>query len=188
MGVCLSVARTYVNRLGDSLSNRAIALFERLGDRLSSDFTLGVAFKTLHLYSSDSTALGVCGKPQVGTSTTGGADDGRTRFYRWMFLGIVPVGLEEGGSAINHNPRSCQREKQTFLNVFARDHGLPEFAQISVARIGDMYLGTVPLEPTTMAGAEMQRAIGLGTADTSWSGIRRHVVMIVALTNGFRTT
>jgi neutral ceramidase len=184
VNVCLSVARTYVNRVGDSLSARAISLFKSLGDHLTSDLTLGVAFRTLHLYSADSTALGICGKPQVGTSTTGGADDGRTRFYQWRFLGLVPVGLEEAGSAINHNPRSCQREKQTFLNAFARDHGLPEFAQITVARIGNMYLGAVPLEPTTMAGAEMQRAIGTATGDTSWSDMRKHVA-IVALTNGF---
>src|SRR5206468_3704854 len=122
-------------------------------------------------------------KPQVGTSTTGGADDARTRFYQWMFLGLVPLGLEEGGAAINRNPKSCQREKQTFLNAFTRDHGLPGFAQVTVARIGPMYLGTVPLEPTTMAGAEMQRAIGLA-AGLTWDDARRRVA-IVGLTNGF---
>jgi neutral ceramidase len=183
VNVCLSVARRYVNDVGDTLARRAIALFDRLGSSLSSDLTLGVAFKTLHLRSPDSTRLGICGRPQIGTSTTGGADDGRTRFYRWKFLGLVPVGLEEGGSAINHDPRGCQREKQTFLNAVARNHGLPEYAQVTVARIGDMYLGAVPLEPTTMAGAEMQRAIG-AAAGLSWAESRQRVA-IVALTNGF---
>lgn len=60
---------------------------------------------------------------------------------------------------------------------------MPEIAQVTVARIGDMSLGTVPLEPTTMAGAEMQRAIGLA-ADLPWPEARRRVV-IVGLTNGF---
>jgi neutral ceramidase len=182
VNLCLSIARQYVNQVGDSLAGRAISLFRSLGDRLSADLTLAVAFRTLDLVH-DSTALGLCGKPQVGTSTTGGADDGRTRFYKWKLFGLVPVGLEEGGSAIDRNPKSCQREKQSFLNRLTRNHGLPEFAQLTVARIGDMYLGTVPLEPTTMAGAEMQRAIGAADG-LSWTDARRRVA-IVSLTNGF---
>jgi neutral ceramidase len=182
IGVCLAVARGYVNRLGDSLTRRAVALFTDLGDSLTGDLPLAVAYRTLDL-RHDSTAIGLCGKPMVGTSTTGGADDARTRFYRWKLLGLIPVGLEEGGSAINRNPKGCQREKQTFLGVFVRDHGLPEYAQVTVARIGDHYLGTVPLEPTTMAGAEMQRAIG-DSAGLDWDEARRRVA-IVALTNGF---
>jgi neutral ceramidase len=171
-----------VNQVGDSLARRGIALFESLGGSVSPDLTIGVAFRTLNM-RGDSAALGICGKPQVGTSTTGGADDGRSRFYKWKFLGLFPLGMEEGGSAINTDPSGCQREKQTVLNVFTRDHGLPEYAQLAVARIGAMYLGTVPLEPTTMAGAEMQRAIG-EAAGLSWPEARRRVA-IVALTNGF---
>jgi neutral ceramidase len=52
-----------------------------------------------------------------------------------------------------------------------------------VARVGNRYLGTVPLEPTTMAGAEMQRTIGRASG-LGWAEARRRVT-IVGLTNGF---
>jgi neutral ceramidase len=182
IGGCLAAARTYVNRLGDTLTRRAVALFRSLGDSLSSDIPHVVAYRTLDL-RRDSTAIGICGTPMIGTSATAGADDGRSRFYKSKLVGLVRVGIEEGGSAISQNPTSCQREKRTFLSVFVRKHGLPEYAQVTVARIGDHYLGAVPLEPTTMAGAEMQRAIG-DSAGLDRNEARRRVT-IVALANGF---
>jgi hypothetical protein len=171
-----------MNQLSDSLTRRATDLFKSLGDSLSDTLTLGVAFRTLAL-RTDSATYGICGKPQVGTSTTGGADDGRTRFYRYKLLGLFPVGLEEGGPAISRRPTGCHREKRVFLNRLTRNHGLPEYAQITLARIGDHYLGTVPVEPTTMAGAEMQRAIG-SALGFDWATARQRIT-IVALTNGF---
>ena len=183
MGVCLAAARHYVNTAGDSLAARAVALFDSLGPSVRGDLRLSVAFRTLRLKGD----LRLCPHPQAGSSTVGGAEDGRTRLYQWRLFGIFPIGLEEAGHAINPNPHDCQREKRVALGSLQRklvvgEHGLPEVAQLSVIRLGDLLLGVVPAEVTTRAGALLERAI----ADSARAaGLAPRAVSIVGLANGY---
>jgi hypothetical protein len=62
------------------------------------------------------------------------------------------------------------------------EHGLPEVAQLSVVRIGDMLVTAVPAEPTTSAGRLFEQAAVAGV-DSSGTGRLRAVV--VGLANGF---
>ena len=62
------------------------------------------------------------------------------------------------------------------------EHGLPEVAQLSVIRLGDLLLGVVPAELTTRAGAQIERAI----ADSARAaGLEPRAVTIVGLANGY---
>src|SRR5213595_1063278 len=183
MGLCLAAARRYVSSAGDSLAARAVALFDSLGPNLRGDLRVGVAFRTLRLKGDPR----LCPNPETGTSTLGGAEDGRTRLYGWRLFGIFPIGLEEGGHAIRPNPHDCQREKRVALGALQRKlvvgaHGLPEVAQLSVIRLGDLLLGVVPAEVATRAGAQIERAI----ADSARAaGLEPRAVTIVGLANGY---
>src|SRR3989441_184973 len=183
MGLCRAAARRYVNTAGDSLAARAAALFDSLGPGLRGDLHVGVAFRTLRLKGD----ARLCPYPEAGSATLGGAEDGRTRLYDWRLFGIFPVGLEEGGHAVRPNPHDCQREKRVALRGLQRklvvgEHGLPEVAQLSVIRLGDLLLGVVPAELTTRAGAQIERAI----ADSARAaGLAPRAVAIVGLANGY---
>jgi neutral ceramidase len=183
MGLCLAAARHYVNTAGDSLAARAAALFDSLGPALRGDLRVGVAFRTLRLKGDPR----LCPNPEAGTSTLGGAKDGRTRLYGWRLFGIFPLGLEGGGPAVRQNPHDCQREKRVALGSLQRklvvgEHGLPEAAQLSVIRLGDLLLGVVPAELTTRAGAQIEHAI----ADSARaSGLKPRAVAMVGLANGY---
>ena len=183
MALCLAAARRYVNTAGDSLAARAVALFDSLGPGLRGDLRVGVAFRTLRLKGDPR----LCPYPETGVSTLAGAEDGRTRLYGWRLFGIFPIGLEEGRHAIRPNPRDCQREKRVALGGLQRklvvgEHGLPEVAQLSVIRLGDLLLGVVPAELTTRAGAQIERAI----ADSARAaGLAPRAVTIVGLANGY---
>ena len=183
MGLCLAAARRYVNTAGDSLAARAAALFDSLGAHLRGDLRLGVAFRTLRLKGDPR----LCPYPEAGSSTVGGAEDGRTRLYGWRLFGIFPLGLEEGGHAIRPHPHDCQREKRVAMGGLQRklvvgQHGLPEVAQLSVIRLGDLVLGVVPAELTTRAGAQIEHAI----ADSARAaGLEPRAVTIVGLANGY---
>jgi len=183
MGLCLAAARRYVNTAGDSLATRAAALFDSLGPGLRGDLRIGVAFRTLRLKGDPR----LCPYPEAGSSTMGGAEDGRTRLYQWRLLGIFPIGLEEGGHAIRPNPHDCQREKRVAMGGLQRklvvgQHGLPEVAQLSVIRLGDLVLGVVPAELTTRAGAQIEHAI----ADSARAaGLAPRAVTMVGLANGY---
>src|SRR5438552_1228771 len=183
MGLCRAAARRYVNTAGDSLAARAAALFDSLGPGLRGDLRVGVAFRTLRLKGD----ARLCPYPEAGSATLGGAEDGRTRLYDWRLFGIFPVGLEEGGHAVRPNPHDCQREKRVALGGLQRKfvsggHGLPEVAQLSVIRLGDLLLGVVPAEATTRAGAQIERAI----ADSARAaGLEPRAVTLVGLANGY---
>src|SRR3989441_14363 len=183
MGLCRAAARRYVNTAGDSLAARAAALFDSLGPGLRGDLHVGVAFRTLRLKGD----ARLCPYPEAGSATLGGAEDGRTRLYDWRLFGSFPVRLEEGGHAVRPNPHDCQREKRVALRGLQRklvvgEHGLPEVAQLSVIRLGDLLLGVVPAEVTTRAGAQIERAI----ADSARAaGLVPRAVTIVGLANGY---
>ena len=179
---CIESARRFINDVGDSLTRHAIALFESLGDSLSDDVDLAIGFETLAL-RRDAKRLGICPEPAVGTATAAGAEDSRSRFAGWKFLGFLGIGLEEGGKAVDRDPSGCHGFKRVDLTPLALKRGLPEYAQLSVVRIGQTYLAAVPVEPTTMAAALFQRRVGAALG-YEWPAARRKVV-VLSLTNGF---
>jgi neutral ceramidase len=167
--VCIHSARAYLASAGDTLAERAIGLFQSLDGELRNDLAIAIASATLHL-RRDAAQLGICARPMVGTSTAAGADDGYSRFYGFRFLGLLPVGIEDGGRAAGP-PSGCQREKRTWLNIVIPPRGLPEYAPLTALRLGNRLLLAIPGEPTTMTGVQIQRVVAesVFAADSVWS-------------------
>lgn len=169
VNLCIHHARAYLVAAGDRLARRAIELFRSLDGALRPQLPVAIASTTLFL-RRDAAALGICDRPMIGLSTAAGADDGYSRYYGYRFLGLIPIGIEDGGRAAR-SPTGCQREKKTWLNFGVGAHGLPEYAPLAVLRLGDRLLLTVPGEPTTMTGVQIQRTVAESThvADSAWA-------------------
>ena len=181
---CLDAARRSVNAVGNALAEGARELFQEIGQsgHLSGGLTLQRAFKTLSLKGSAAPAL-LCPEPRSGTANFAGAEDGRTRIYKWKVLGLIPTGIEEGGRAIDRNGRGCHGAKRIGLGglqgMIVGEHGLPEVAQITVARVGSVLLAATPFEFTTEVGDRIRRALrkhGPATIED---------VAIIGLANGY---
>jgi neutral ceramidase len=185
MTACLAVAQVDMEAVGSSLRARAIALYDSLGTELRDDLRLGHAFRTVPL-QGDSAPEALCDKPKVGTAAIGGAADGYTRNQDWRFLGLFPIGYEQGGSAVKESNKSCQGPKRValypFQSIAAGPHGFPEVAQISVLRVGEMHIGTVPAEVTVTAGARMKEAMIRQVGDGETMG---DSALLMTLTNGY---
>lgn len=177
---CLRIARRSVNVLGDRLVRAGVQLFHAAGTGLSKHLLIRRAFTTVDLRSPPASES-LC-PPLTGTSNFAGAEDARTRFHGWRILWVIPTGIEEGGSAIDHDHHGCDGAKRPglgpFQAFFVRDFGLPRFVQFSVVRIGDVLVAATPWEITSEAGARMRRA--LGRTDPSVEG-----VAIVGLADGY---
>lgn len=122
----------------------------------------------------------------MGMAALAGAEDGQTRYHRWRFLGLIGIGFEEGGSAIDRGARDCHAPKRTALwplhDLIAGPHGFPEAAQFAVVRIGGMSLGIVPVEVTTTVGARMKTAI---QAEVGTEMLPLDSIALVTLSNGY---
>jgi len=173
---CLAAARAFVYSVGPRLARSADSLFQALGPRGRSDLRISRAFETLRLPSTP----GLCRRPAAGTSTPGGAEDGRTRLYGYHLFGVIGLGLHEG--AAWRTAHGCQAQKRVLLGSLQRRfvgaHGLPEVAQLTVIRIGGLVLGAVPAEVTTRVGSMLKDSLRAG-ADGS------EAVAVVGLADGF---
>ncbi len=185
LDACLAQARRYAEAAGRALAARAVDLFDRLGSRLSSDVGLARAFRTIRL-RGDAAHEGLCPKPRMGTAALAGAEDGYTRYRGWRFLGLVPIGYEEGGSAIKPKTGDCHRPKRTALYPFhgliAGPHGFPEAAQFAAVKVGEVLVGAVPAEITVTAGARMKSAM---TRAATEHGLGGDSVVLITLANGY---
>jgi neutral ceramidase len=159
---CLAVARTYVEKVGSALADRAIALFDGLEAELRDDVRVRRAFRTVALKGEQAPSE-LCDEPKLGTAAVAGAPDGLTRNYDWHFLGLFPIGYEAGGSAIKEGKSGCHAPKRYALypihELVSGPHGYPEQTQLMVAQVGDRLLGTLPAEVTITAGARMKAAM-----------------------------
>lgn len=122
----------------------------------------------------------------MGTATAAGAAVGVTRYYGWRFLGIVPLGTEWGGAALDTSATAgCHRPKRILLDLLLkREIGPPLYpreAQFAVVRIGDALLGAAPAELTTTAGLRAEAAM----RDSQPPGVRPDRVALLGLTNGY---
>src|SRR5207249_2083260 len=103
-----------------------------------------------------------CGAPALRPVVGPGGP--RTPPAPWEWRDPAPAWMGLCRAAARPNPHDCQGEKRVALGGLQRkfvvgEHGLPEVAQLSVIRLGDLLLGVVPAEVTTRAGALMERAI-----------------------------
>lgn len=176
VAACLVAARGFVDSAGPRLARSADSLFVALGARGRSDVRIGRAFETLRLPSTP----GLCDRPAAGTSTVGGAEDGRTRLYGYHLFGVIGLGFHEG--AAYRAPHGCQAQKRVLLGSLQRRvvgaHGLPEVAQVTVVRIGGLLLGVVPAEVTTRVGSMLEDSLRAGAGGSD-------AVAVVGLADGF---
>jgi neutral ceramidase len=181
---CRRLARASMQRVGDILTRAASALYDSLGTRLSATLRVERAFTTLHLKEVDG-SYPLCRDPLTGTASWGGSEDARTRLHEWKFLGLISSGIEEGAVSlrVGDNSTRCHGAKKIGLGglqrLFVGEHGFPEYAQLSMVRVGSTLLSAVPWEITTALGARIKREV----KETGPGGIEH--VAIVSLTNGY---
>ena len=183
---CAHAARQSIELLGNALGDSAIALFESLAGALDSRLELARAFATLALREA-AESLGICPVPAIGMALFAGADDGAVRLRNWRPLGLLSLGMEQG--AARTNPAGCQGTKHQLLDTFFGSlpnklmvtKNLPSFAQLTVLRIGNRLIGTVPGEVTTEAGRRMQSAMLVGARGV---GIPVDSAVVMGLSNG----
>jgi neutral ceramidase len=180
--LCLAQSRAYVDALGAELGDSAVALHGRLAGRLRSDLAVASAFRTVGL-TTDS-GLVSCREARVGTATLGGAEDGRTRYYRWRVLGVFDAGFEESPPAVRDDPDDCHGRKRPAGGLFVqrvvgKNH--PRVAQLMVVRVGDVLVGAVPWEVTTEAGSRLRAAM----VRAAPAGGPARAAALVTLANGY---
>lgn len=175
-----------------SLGRRAIELYEGISPE-EATVTISRAFETLPL-TSGGAAYRICPPGKIGTAATAGARDGRSRFLRWKLFGFIPIGIDDGRSAIAHLA-GCQQPKRVLFYPVQGPamgrHAFPGEAQLAVVRITavntkgkehTMLIGMVPVEPTTLAGRQMMDAMRDGAATAN---IKAQTVALMAITNGY---
>jgi neutral ceramidase len=177
---CFAAARAWIDAKGAEVADTIFATYEQLGARLTPQFFVRRAFTTERLPGRD----GLCGKPVVGTSTAAGASDVPTRVAGWRILGFIPAGFEQGGHAALKNAKGCQGRKRILLGglqsaLIVGEHGLPDAAQLSLLRLGEVYVATVPAEPTTVTARLIRDGVRGALNDASAR------VIVVSHTNGF---
>lgn len=183
---CIQAARRSIELLGNALGDSAIALFESLAGGLDSQLELARAFTTLAL-REDAESLGICPVPAGGMALLAGADDAAGRLRGWRMLGLLSLDMEQG--AARKKPAGCQGAKHQVLDLFFGSLPnkllgtkiLPSFAQVTVLRIGNRLIGTVPGEVTTVAGRRMQAAM---LAGASGIGVPVDSALVMGLSNG----
>lgn len=181
---CVAHGVEEVERIAAIVADHATRLYQELEGGLGAPKEIRRAFTTEWLPGHD----GLCSTPEVGSSTAAGADSlvTRVRGWRWL-LPFVPLGLEEGKSAIDRKNRGCHGPKRTLLGAIQAlavvgEHGLPETAQLAVVRIDSLLLGVVPAEVTTVAGSRMRLSMARAFEH---AGRRVSDTVLVGLANGF---
>ncbi|MGH7518288.1 MAG: neutral/alkaline non-lysosomal ceramidase N-terminal domain-containing protein [Gemmatimonadales bacterium] len=174
-----------LRRIGAPLAERAAALYERLGARLSKEseaWSIGRAAGRLGFEEA-------CHEPRVGGPTAVGAEDGRTRLKprgrRWKVLGLLDLGFDTLAVARSRRAGDCQYPKHPGLGLVARTFGgrgaLPDSAALLVATFGPRTLVALPFEVTTTSGRRIR--------DSAAVALSRPVqaVTLLGLANGYNS-
>lgn len=158
---CVAAGIEDTREVGTRLGNAALALFRSLAGRLDGGIRLSHAFEHIPL-RGEGAPEGLCPRGRVGMAQFAGAETRETRFLGFRWFGLVPSGMEPGGSSI-HPSAGCWSPKRTTPGLLEKlligDHGFEEAAQFLVARVGNTLIGAVPFEPTTTTGARLRRAM-----------------------------
>jgi neutral ceramidase len=189
LGWCRHAAREATVRIATSVGDNAIALFDELGARLSDRLEMSRAFATLSLRDS-AVALGICPEPAVGMATMIGSDDAYSRMKNWRVFGAFDIGFVPTSGKPHGGGHSCQAHKRTLLDGLLGDlvnrkfisAHLPSYAQLTVLRVGNRVIATVPGEITTTAGRRMREHV---LAAAKAAGLPVSEALVLGLANGY---
>ncbi len=171
---CLDRERRRVERLADRISGQMEDVYTRAAAELTSAVDIERAFETLDARTLTRT----CWPARLGSAAPGGAERGRSRLFGHKILGLPFTDhFREGPAATISSNLGCFGVKRITIPEWPGDY-LPQTLQLGVARIDDMLLATVPLEPTTEVGAMLRRAV---TAESA-GGLN---TVLVSLSNGY---
>ncbi len=174
---CLDETRLEVDSLAWALGGRAAGIFDRAAAGLSSELSIGRAFTTVNLRTYTGPHQ-ICWPPRIGASGVGGAEKGYIRTWKQRVF-FFSLNFVEGGSAARATPEGCFGHKKVQLGVLIKEYTLPQVFHLGVYRVGDVLIGSVPVEPTTEVGALIrERILGSGPA-----GVDR--ALAVGLANGY---
>lgn len=184
---CVPLALRELERVAGGVAREARALYDSLGLRLERDLPIRTAFTVLRATSPSPGAPRTCG-PKAGVGTLLGAEDSWTRL-RWDWHLLFADSTAYPPLPSTRTPLGfidCHRYKRNFLGhlqfLVAGPHGLPDHAQLAVARVGPMAIAAIPAEPTSHAAWTMRRAVAdalHGAASSADS------VLMLSLTNGY---
>ena len=174
---CLDATRLEVDSFASALGVRATEIFDHAAAALSSDLSIGRAFTTVDLRSYTGLHQ-ICWPPRMGAAGVGGAEKGYIRTWKQRVF-FFSLNFVEGGSAARTTPAGCFGHKKVQLGLLIKEYTLPQVFQLGVFRVGDVLIGSVPVEPTTEVGALIrERILGSGP-----DGVERAIA--VSLANGY---
>jgi len=174
---CLDETRLEVDSFAAALGARATEIFDRAADALSSDMSIGRAFASVDLRTYTG-PYQICWPPRMGASGVGGAEKGYIRTWKHRVF-FINMNFDEGGSAARETPEGCFGHKKVQLGVLIKEYTLPQVLQFGVYRLGDVLMGSVPVEPTTEVGALIRETLLMSAPD----GVTR--ALAVSLSNGY---
>ncbi len=174
---CLDETRLEVDAFASALGARATEIFDRAAAALSSDLSVGRAFTTVDLRTYTGPHQ-TCWPPRMGASGVGGAEKGYIRTWKHRVF-FINMNFDEGGSAARDTPDGCFGHKKVQLGMLIKEYTLPQVFQFGVYRVGDVLIGSVPVEPTTEVGALIRETLLRSAPD----GVDR--TLAVSLANGY---
>ncbi len=151
---CLKHARAFVDSTGTALAARAVAEYDLLKP-VDGDMRIGRSFVELSLDSL------LCPTAALGKGFADGPADGRSRYFRTgsddrraptTLQHVGPMCVRQAGGDI----LTQERVNRALLE---RAVDFPRIAQIAVVRLGEMLLGVVPAEITTVAWRRIQQTM-----------------------------
>jgi neutral ceramidase len=158
LAACVLRAKPYMKEVSSALADSASGIHASLETALRSDMPIVRAFETVDLTSDAVYQAGLCRSAEIGTAAAVGAPDGRTRYAGFKLFGLLPLGFEAGGGAVDRSRTDCQGPKRSILFRQSRlvgSLGFPEYTQFAAMQVGDFLIGTVPGEASTEAGWRM---------------------------------
>ena len=174
---CLDETRLEVDSFASALGARATEIFDRAAAALSSDLSIGRAFASVDLRTYTG-PYQTCWPPRMGASGVGGAEKGYIRTWKQRVF-FINMNFDEGGSAARDTPDGCFGHKKVQLGMLIKEYTLPQVFQFGVYRLGDVLMGSVPVEPTTEVGAMIRETLLMSAPD----GVER--ALAVSLANGY---
>jgi len=180
---CLTLSRLEAVRVGRALAQAAVALHGSLDAAIAHDsaqhLRIARVYDVVDVAADGQT---LC-SPHAGPNTIPGPEGSHTRLFNIGFLRSV-LGMDTlpkpPADSDDDNCQGVKPDLGMFEFLVGGRKPYPLQLQVSVVRIGNVTIGTVPVEPTTNAGWLMRRAMaGSDTADI----LRRY--LIVSLTNGY---
>ena len=174
---CLDDTRIEVDSFAMALGIRVTEIFDRAATAISSDLPIGRAFASVDLRTYTG-PYQICWPPRMGASGVGGAEKGYIRTWKHRVF-FFNMNFDEGGSAARDTPDGCHGHKKIQLGVSIKEHTLPQVLQFGVYRLGDVLMGSIPMEPTTEVGALIRETL-LRSAPV---GVER--ALAVSLSNGY---